>query len=67
MTREPSALWLDRFILRLGTHMPVTIQQATDIAMALYANAAALEPEKAADDYAAGAPTANPAAPEPPS
>jgi hypothetical protein len=55
MAREPSALWLDRFILRLGTHMPVTIQQATDVAMALYPEAGDIEPEKAADDHAARA------------
>jgi hypothetical protein len=49
----PSALWLDRFILRIGQLLPVTIQEATDIAMQVYRGDVDLNPESAAEAFAA--------------
>jgi hypothetical protein len=52
----PSALWLDRFILRIGQLLPMTIQEASDIAMQTYTEDGDISPETAAETFAADFP-----------
>jgi len=55
MRHAPSAAWLDRFTTRLSQLLPsLTVDEASGIALALFADGGNVDPEEAAEVYAVG-------------
>ena len=53
MRHAPSAAWLDRFTTRLSQLLPsLTVDEASGIALARFADGGNLDPEEAAEVYA---------------
>ncbi len=64
MPHAPSAAWLDRFTARLGHLFPsLTIDEASGIALAMFADGGEIDPEEAAEIYALEAPDADSVSP----
>lgn len=53
MPRPPSAAWQDRFATRLGQLVPpLTIDEASGTALAMFPDGSEMDPEEAAEIYA---------------